>query len=178
MKKLLLSAMASLLLATATSVQASSKTPGKVIAGWVEKVTLPATGEILKAKLDTGAETSSVHAQNVKIFKRDGKRWVRFDLARETADGGLEFVTLERQRVRRVRIKDHEDRDQDDSRPVVLLKLCFDGRLHDVQFNLADRSRLIYPMLLGRRFMARVAVVDPGATFLTQARCAAEPDQS
>jgi hypothetical protein len=139
----------------------------KVIAGWLEMATLPVTGWVVKAKLDSGAKTSSIHATNIKEFKRGGKRWVRFDLHSSTK--GEEPVTIERRQVRRVRIKDHDD--PATRRSVVELEICFDGRLYKPQFTLADRGNFHYPVLLGRRFLAGVAVVDPGEKYLTSPAC-------
>lgn len=148
---------------------ASSDNPGKVIAGWVEKVSLIGQPYMLKAKLDSGAETSSIHAEDVELFKHEGKRWVRFTLLLEDADSKAVTLAMEKKRARRVKIKQHNG--GHDSRPVVELDICFDGRPYAVEFTLADRSEFIYPVLLGRRFLEGIAVVDPEATFLTQARC-------
>lgn len=139
----------------------------KVIAGWLETITLPATGWVIKAKLDTGAKTSSIHATNIEEFKRDGKRWVRFDVHDSTKKESP--VTLERRQIRRVRIKDHDD--PATRRSVVELEICLDGRLHKAQFTLADRGNFHYPVLLGRRFLDGVAVVDPAEKYLTSPSC-------
>ena len=50
------------------------------IAGWLETVILSPWQTRLRAKLDTGAKTSSIHAENIKIFTRDGQQWVSFNL--------------------------------------------------------------------------------------------------
>lgn len=148
---------------------ANSDNPGKVIAGWVEKVSIKGQPFVLKAKLDSGARTSSIHAEDVELFKRDGQRWVRFKLVLEDAEGETKVLAMEKSRQRRVKIKEHDG--NHDSRPVVELDICFDGRPYSIEFTLADRSEFIYPVLLGRRFLAGIAVVDPEATFLTQAQC-------
>jgi hypothetical protein len=146
-----------------------SANPGKVIAGWVEKISIGSPAILLKAKLDTGAKTSSIHAENVNVFRKDGERWVRFDLILEDAKGEHQVQTLERRRVRGVRIKNHDG--EHDRRSIVSLEFCFDGRSHRSEFTLADRSQFIYPVLLGRQFLEGVAVVDASETFLTQAVC-------
>jgi len=146
-----------------------SANPGKVIAGWVEKISIGSPLTLLKAKLDTGAKTSSIHAENVNVFRKDGKRWVRFDLAFEDEKGARQLQTLERLRTRKVRIKNHDG--EHDRRSIVSLEFCFDGRPHSSEFTLADRSQFIYPVLLGRQFLKDVAVVDASETFLTQAAC-------
>jgi len=149
--------------------QADGETPGKVIAGWVEKISLIDPPYLLKAKLDTGAKTSSIHAENIELFKRDGKRWVRFTLVLNVDDEKTETFVLEKSRERRVKIKEHDGGYS--RRPVVEIDICFNGRPYPVEFTLVDRSEFIYPVLLGRGFLAGVAVIDPGVTFLTQARC-------
>lgn len=163
-------ALAACLFPLSPFAAAASDTPGKTIAGWVEKVTILEDGHLLKAKLDTGAKTSSIHAINIEDFKRDGETWIRFDLIiRNHNESDAEYKTLERPRVRKIRVKEHEGRF--DRRPVVELPICFDGRQYIAEFNLVDRSRFLYPVLLGRLFLKGIAVIDPEMTFLTQARC-------
>lgn len=151
------------------SVMAGSTTPGKVIAGWVEKVTVVSAASVAKAKLDTGAKTSSIYAINVENFERNGGRWTRFDLVVTDVNDKEKVVSLERKRVRKVRIKGEGD--DYDRRSVVMLPICFDGRRYDVEFTLANRSNYIYPVLLGREFLKNRVVVDSGATFLTKSAC-------
>lgn len=149
---------------------ASSSDPGKVIAGWVEKITFGEKQLIIKAKLDSGAKTSSIHAINVENFKRKGKRWVRFDLLLEDINGKVHKIHMEKPKARRVLIK-NIDEETEDRRAVVELDFCFDGRPRKSEFTLADRSGFIYDILLGRKFLAGTAVIDTQATFLTMARC-------
>lgn len=153
----------------ATHSFASSKTPGKVIAGWVEKVTVVSADLVTKAKLDTGAKTSSIYAVNVENFKRNGERWTRFDLVVTDLQDKEKIVSLERKRIRKVRIKGEDD--EYDRRSVVMLPICFDGRSYDVEFTLANRKNYIYPVLLGREFLEGRAIVDPEDTFLIKAAC-------
>lgn len=167
------SAAAALVLALlAAPAQASSKTPGKVIAGWVEKVSLLEGSPIeTKAKLDSGAKTSSIHAENIERFEKDGEDWVRFVLVLKGTDDETHRKALEKPIERNIRVKDHDD--PSSRRPIVALPVCFDGRAHQIQFSLADRSGFIYSVLMGRRFLNDIAVVDAGRTFLTKASCTA-----
>ena len=153
----------------ATTSSASSLDPGKVIAGWVEKISLKDHTFIIKAKLDSGAKTSSIHAENVQIIQRDGKKWVRFNLVLTDVTGVKHTIVMEKPRIRRVRIKDHNE--EPDRRPTVALDICFDGRFHKAEFTLTDRNQFLYPVLLGRQFLKGVAIVDPEDTFLTKATC-------
>lgn len=141
----------------------------KQIAGWVERVTLLPGFEIALAKLDTGAKTSSIHAEDLERFEREGEAWVRYTLVLKESKTDVHRLRYESPVVRKVYIKDHEARP--DARPVVELEFCMDGRRHAALFSLVDRSAFLYSVLLGREFLAGSFVVDPDATFLTGAAC-------
>ena len=87
------------------------------ILGWIENAFLPDPGLALKAKLDTGAETSSLDARVLKKFRKAGKRWVRFAVT--DRDSGEEFVMV-RERVRTIGVVQHDGSRQ--TRPVVMLE--------------------------------------------------------
>lgn len=148
---------------------ADSRTPGKVIAGWVEKVTMLPSNVVVSAKLDSGAKTSSIHAENLERFKKDGESWVRFQLVLDDADDKTHRIDMELPVARRVKIK-REEREHD-RRVVVNMDFCFDGRKRTAEFSLNDRSKFIYPVLLGREFLKGIALIDPDQVFLTQANC-------
>ena len=143
----------------------------KQIAGWVERITLLPGREIVLAKLDTGAKTSSIHAEDIERFEREGEAWVRYTLVLKSSKSEVHHLSRESRIVRRVYIKDHEK--GPDARPVVDLEFCMDGRRHSAHFSLVDRSAFLYSVLLGREFLAGSYVVDPEVTFLTGASCAA-----
>ncbi len=132
----------------------------KMVVGELERVWIEPPGAIVIARVDTGAHSSSVHAENLVEFERDGDDWVRFELILDN-----ETATLERQVVRYVRVYQQADK-TGTRRPVVSIRL----RLGDVQntfeFTLADRSHLEYQMLLGRNFLADMALVDVGKKFV------------
>jgi hypothetical protein len=136
--------------------------------GWVEFVELHLDGEPLrvKAKLDTGAKSSSLDATDITPFDRDGQHWVRFRPSRSGLD---EAPLVEQPVVRYVRIKRHSG--PYDRRPVIRLPLCLGDELRTVEVNLTDRGRFIYPLLLGRKALAGLAVVDPARTYLRAPRC-------
>jgi hypothetical protein len=145
-----------------------------VILGWVESVFLPDPGFRLKAKLDSGAETSSLDARIIKKFRQHGKRWVRFVLSDPAS--GEEFV-LVRERIRTIGVVQHDGSNQ--VRPTVMLKVCVADRLVDVEVSLVDRSEFTYRLLLGRRALKTFALIDPGNTYLTKPQCkmpATDPD--
>jgi hypothetical protein len=157
----------------AASVAASDPAPdpaGKMIAGWVEKVVMQPSQIRVSAKLDTGARTSSIHAEKIERFEKEGERWVRFTLVLEDEHDEVHRVPMETPIYRRVRIKQHDDAPE--ARPVVELEFCMAEQVRRAQFSLVDRGVFLYPVLLGRRFLADSFVVDPGETFLTRAECA------
>lgn len=152
-----------------TAPIAKEKDPARVIAGWVENVAVENQGFEVKAKLDTGAMTSSIHALNIESFKKGDDDYVRFDLPLTDKHGELHTLSFEKPRTRKVKIKNHDGRH--DKRYVVKLELCFNGINYPVQFTLVDRGQFNYNILLGRRFLGKVAIIDPAKTFLTTAVC-------
>ena len=155
---------------------ASAAKRPQAVAGWLEHMAFDDGAVLVKAKLDTGAKTSSINAENIKRFKRDGKSWVRFDLALKTLDGKVERIALEKPLVRNVLIKEHEA--ENDRRPVVMLDFCLDKQLYAAQFTLVDRSKFLYPVLVGRRFLSGKYVINPARTYLTTAECKPASDQN
>jgi len=137
-----------------------------VILGWVERVHLVDPGFTLKAKLDSGAETSSLDARIIKKFRQHGKRWVRFAI---TDPGTGEEHILVRERVRTIGVVQHEGSNQ--VRPTVMLQVCIADRLLDIEVSLVDRSEFSYRLLLGRRALRSFALIDTGNTYLTQPQC-------
>ena len=139
------------------------------IFGWAEPVVLVETGFELEAKLDTGAETSSLDAIDIRRFRRKGESWVRFTVEDQGED---EEVRLERPLLRRVLIKRHDGDSQ--RRSVVSLTVCLGDHRREVEFSLIDRSEFTYPVLLGRSALAGIAVVDPDETNLSEPVCGDE----
>jgi len=158
--------MTALLVFAGAATVALGATRDLVILGWVERVYLAEPGVTLKAKLDSGAETSSLDARIIKKFRQGGKRWVRFALT--DPDTGEEHI-LVRERVRTIGVVQHEGTNQ--VRPTVMLQACIADRLLDIEVSLVDRSEFSYPLLLGRRALRSFALIDTGNTYLTQPRC-------
>ena len=151
------------------TAQAKDKPSNRIVAGWVENIMLKNSGDVVKAKLDTGAKTSSINAVDIKHFRRDGQKWVRFSLVYPTAKGKTRRIELEKPLRRSVRVKEHESESM--RRAVVDLQFCFAGQWRQAQFSLVDRSKFLYPVLLGRRFLQNHALIDPSASFLSKPNC-------
>lgn len=169
LKAAVLRATPIILLAISGLLPLAARAESPTLAGWVEKVQLFDNEAMVKAKLDTGAKTSSIHATDIETFKRKGRSWTRFTLSYETVDDQRISHRMEQRVKRFIRVKEHDK--ENDRRPVVELDICIAGRWHRSQFSLADRSKFVYPVLLGRRFLAGVVVIDPQRTFELQQRC-------
>lgn len=141
----------------------------KQIVGWVENVNLEDSDLLVRAKLDTGADTSSLDVRYTRLFKLNRQRMVRFEIENPDTD---ERVTFERPVVRMVRIKQHGGGYL--RRPVVLMRVCLGNRSHEVEMSLADRSNFQYSMLLGRSALRNVAIIDPSETNLNTPDCEEE----
>lgn len=148
----------------------------KNVFGLYEKVQLPEIdNQIIKAKLDTGALTSSFGATDIHFFSKDGKEWVRFKPQLD----GQQSTFIEKPLVRHSRIKIRSDdlRDDEDKshskRPVIILDICFDGVIYPTEVNLTDRSRFNYPLLLGSSALVKFnAIIDPSFKYQSKtAQC-------
>ncbi len=151
------------------------------IAGWVEQVRLMEAGIDVHAKLDSGADHSSLHAAGVQEFERDGRRWVRFTLRNREG----EQVEIERPVVRVARIKRRAAGEQgaggssdqgpgrraDHLRPVIELTLCVGGLARQVEVNLADRGKFKFPLLIGRSFLSQGVLIDSASSYRAPPSC-------
>jgi hypothetical protein len=145
---------------------ASADNQEKKTIGWIENVQILPENLSLPAKIDTGADNSSLNITNPMEFDKDGKPWIRFTILLEEN----EAITLERPIKRFAYIKRKGAPKQ--KRPVVLFDLCV-GNLYkeNVPVNLADRTGFKYPMLIGRSFLKDSAIVDSALTFTHQPSC-------
>jgi hypothetical protein len=147
--------------------------------GFVEWVVMQDTSLRLKARLDTGAKTSSLHAVNVEPFEKDGEEWVSFqiplgDHQDQPTEGELDhediILELERPVERTVLIKRKGAPSQ--KRYVVMMDFCIAGTTHTTQFSLTDRGKFSYPALLGRRFMRDDNIlIDSSDGFMAEREC-------
>jgi len=135
------------------------------VLGWVEEVAVMNTGLRMNAKIDTGADNSSVNATGINYFTRQGTRWVRFILQNRQ---GVKTV-MESPLVRIAQIKRKEGGYIE--RPVVNMELCVAGQKVISEVNLADRNHFKYLMLVGRSLLAKRFLVDPESLYLTHPTC-------
>lgn len=145
-----------------------SQTPA--VFGWVEWTYIEPHHIHVKAKLDSGAKTSSLSAVDIERFERDGAIWMRFHVLISAADGGTEKpqrIAMERKLKREVLIKRHGGGPS--RRPVVEIEVCLGKRMFTTPVTLTDRSRFNYPLLLGRSALRGHALLDAGQTYFNGA---------
>ena len=141
-------------------------TPDPVqVYGWREHIFIKGVAEKLQAKLDTGALTSSIHAEEKELFERDGKKWVRFIVTDPSMKNPVR-TRIEAPLVRIARIK--EPGGQSTPREVVRLGFTIGDRKFGGEFTLNNRSNMLAPVLIGRSMIKVLGWVDPSRTYLAE----------
>ncbi len=132
------------------------------VVGYVENVRIFLSSDhiVRKAKIDTGAKTSSLDVDGLSIYSRKGSDWVSFLVKNE--DGEQIKVELPIERSARIRRAGAEK----DERPVVKLGLCLGRFYKEGEVNLSERDGMNYKMLIGRRFLSGSYLVNSGKKFL------------
>ena len=117
----------------------------------------------LKAKIDTGAQTSALHASDVTEFDIDGAPWVRFTVHPwQLSEGDASTVELPVHDRRSVRSSSgHEE-----MRVVVLIPIKLCGRTVQAEVTLTSRESMVFRMLIGREALRQGYLVDSDASFL------------
>ncbi|MGQ0615057.1 MAG: ATP-dependent zinc protease family protein [Planctomycetaceae bacterium] len=139
------------------------------LVGWRERVSLPALGlNGIRAKVDTGARTSAIHALEIRRFRRGGRRMVRFKLLpkgkrRKSAPPLEAEATLWGER------KVRSSSGHPTLRPIILTVLALGGERWVIELGLASRALMGFPMLLGRQALRGRLLVDPGRSYLAGA---------
>lgn len=134
------------------------------VVGWREWVHLPdLASPSIRAKLDTGARSSSLHATDVEPFRRRGESWVRFRI-RPRSEAGSRSVRCEAPSlgVRRVRSSTGVVQ----RRHVVRTRLRLGEVAWEIEVTLSDRAEMGYEMLIGRTALHRRFVIDPARSYV------------
>lgn len=134
------------------------------VIGWREWVALPDLGiQAVKAKVDTGARSSSLHAYGVEEFRRGGKRCVRFRV-HPFQRNARAFVQSESELLEYRRVKSSGGHET--LRPVIVTTIELLDARWEIELTLADRDTMGFRMLLGRQAIAKRFLVSPGSSFL------------
>lgn len=135
----------------------------KVVVGWREWVGLPQAGvEWMKAKIDTGARSSSIHAFDLEAYLRDGADWVRFSIHPwQRSDDDVAEVSLPVLDTREVR----SSNGQVEKRYAVAMDVTLAGRTITTVMTLSNRDEMGFRMLVGREALERGFLVDSSLSY-------------
>lgn len=132
--------------------------------GWREFISLKDFGvPSIKVKVDTGAATSALHAEDIHVFLKNGQKWVRF-LIYPKQKSRRPKIHVEAELISMKRVKSSTGHITE--RPVVRTLACLDQICWNIDITLVNRDIMGFRMLLGRRALKKNFIVDPSRSFL------------
>lgn len=138
------------------------------VIGWREWLALPDLGVArIKAKVDTGARSSALHAFDVRRFHRRGRQMVRFKVHPLQRDA-VQAIDAEAELIEERLVRSSSGRQE--LRPVIRATVELMGQTWAIELTLADRDVMGFRMLLGRQAIRGRFVVDPGRSFRARRR--------
>lgn len=141
----------------------TSKKSVLAVIGWREWVSLPDLGVAqIKVKVDTGARSSSLHATKIRMFERDGEKWVRFQINpdQDRTDNKInaEAKIIDLRSIR-------SSSGAAEMRPVIKTRIQLLNRNWSIELTLSNRDEMGFRMLLGRQAFRKKFYVDAGRSF-------------
>lgn len=135
------------------------------IIGWREWVSLPELGiGKIKAKIDTGARTSALHAFSLKPFKQSGKNQITFEL-HPLQHNTQDVIVCTADVIDRREVTDSGGHTEE--RYVIVTPLTIAGQTWPIEITLTERENMLFRMLLGRSALRRHFIVNPARSFVT-----------
>ncbi len=142
----------------------SAPSDDRILLGARERILFDISDVAYVARVDTGAEVSSLHADDIQLFERDGDTWVRFSVNHESLNESSARV-FEAPLKRTARIRQANAEEAQDRYVVELWARL--GRIYQkTEFTLTDRNSLDNTVLIGRDFFMDIALVDVSHEFL------------
>jgi len=134
--------------------------------GWRENVELlDFDNSLIKAKMDTGARTSSLHATHISESEESGKKYVSFRL-RTNINNNKKYKFFKCE-LKEWRIIKNSGGDEE-YRPVVRTKVKIGEKIMTIEITLTQRSRMSYDMLIGRTALRKKFLIDSGKSYTTK----------
>ncbi|WP_152536703.1 ATP-dependent zinc protease [Tolumonas lignilytica] len=150
------------------AAEPTSSVSSPKVFGWIEKALLLPGNLPLNVKMDTGALTSSLDARDLEHFSKNGQDWVRFVVDVQDDNNQPRSMTYERAVLRNVTLRGAGGVDH---RPAVLMQICIGNQVYEEQFTLRDRADMKYPVLIGRRTIEHLGLIDVKQQFTTEPTC-------
>lgn len=127
-----------------------------IVIGSVDKIDLPEFGIFdIDAKIDTGANRSSIHCSNIEQDKRNGVDEITFHIPLDSSHGISEFHTKDFFKKKIRSSSGHVE-----ERYIIKTTVLLFGKKYVTSFSLSDRSEMVYPILLGRKLLDSRFIVD------------------
>lgn len=138
--------------------------PNKLRIGWREWIGFPALGiDRMKAKIDTGARTSVVHAFRLRKIERDNEAWVEFYIHPVQHKRNPEMFCTARVADERI-VKSSNG--ETETRYVIVTPMRLGDETWPIEVTLSDRDQMGFRALVGRSAIRRRFIVDPGSSYL------------
>ena len=129
--------------------------------GWREWIYLPKYDFFaIKAKVDTGARTSALHATHMEEYKKKNKTWISFRVHQSN-----EYMKITSRVIKYLKITSSFG--ETETRPVVKLKIQLGKRSWLTEVTLTTRSHMTYPMLIGRNSLMKKYLIHSHRSYLT-----------
>lgn len=129
--------------------------------GWREWVIFPEHDDFpVKAKIDTGARSSALHATHIKEYSNKGIARIKFRVYQ-----AREFLYLDRKIIDYKNIKNSFG--DSETRPVIQMKIKIGNSIWKTEITLTRRTRMVYPMLIGRNSLTKKHVIHSHRSYLT-----------
>ncbi len=148
----------------ADRIEREATNEAKSTIGWREWVGLPDLDTPwVKAKIDTGARSSALHAFDLEQIERDGEPWIRFEIhpwQRSSDDAvSVEAAVVDHRTVR-------SSNGTEEVRPVIATTVRLGDRCLPIEVTLTRRDQMGFRLLIGRQALQGAALIDPERSFL------------
>ena len=130
----------------------------KIIIGRKDKVDFPKLKLFnIDVKIDSGAFTSAIHCKDIKLITRGGKKYIKFTIPDSgQSDSNKRAISLPLLKEKKIK----NSFGQSERRYVVVTEIFIFNRKYEIELSLADRSKMKYPVLIGRNFLQGRFLID------------------